>query len=145
MCLRSCCFYFSLSTGCMFIGFIWIWFLFMEIISLGEYSIFIHLKMKSWAKYLQAFITSMGIISSLLLIEGAYKRQRCSVLFWIVVFFVIEFLYVVLAIIDINIRRIHVFTTVAEFLIIIGLIYCLFIATSLYVQLTKEATEAVQV
>ncbi|XP_030371788.1 uncharacterized protein LOC115622032 isoform X1 [Scaptodrosophila lebanonensis] len=137
MFFEHCCFCFSLRSGCLTIAATIIAFYFVEITVHGEHSIFIYSKKARWVKIMQGLINANGILSSLLMMYGAYRYKKCPVLTWLVVFLLIFILYVIFCVLDIFSAHARTGILGAQFGIILILLYCLLIVHSFYTQMRE--------
>ncbi|XP_051861951.1 uncharacterized protein LOC132794153 [Drosophila nasuta] len=144
MFLRRCCFCVPLRTASEIIGTLYLGFFFTEMSVHGQQSIFICAKSQKW-DVLQAALLTSGVISSLMLIYGSYKENRCFVLVWLIDFLIIFIAYVVLTILDVAIYHPLLVIIIIECCILVSMLYALIIVSSFYRLLRSLATEAVQI
>ncbi|XP_030563354.1 uncharacterized protein LOC115764457 isoform X2 [Drosophila novamexicana] len=100
MLFRRCCCCFPLRYGSLIIGIVFTCLFFAEMAFHGEQCVFIYTKTNEW-NFLQSIILTTGIISSLMLIYGAFKEKRCLLIVWMISFLIIFVLYLVMFILDI--------------------------------------------
>ncbi|XP_017087853.2 uncharacterized protein [Drosophila bipectinata] len=142
MLCHKCCYFVPLNIGCLIISGLFLSYHVGEVLTHTNDTIFLKdAAQYKWIPVLFAPLYTGSIISSMLLIYGAYKQRKGFVLVWVIMHVPIFVAYLIMTICDGALKNPPPLIIAIQVIIVVGLFYSLFVVLSYYQYLNISANE----